>query len=71
MEIISIQVDADVAKAFQSAQPEQQQKIQTLVGVWMKRALNLTKLQTTMDQMSDEAEANGLTPEILRSILDE
>lgn len=24
MEIISIQVDADVAKAFQSAQPEQQ-----------------------------------------------
>ena len=71
MESISIQVDADVAKAFQSAQPEQQQKIQALVGVWLKRAMNLTKLQATMDLMSDEAEANGLTPEILQSILDE
>ncbi len=71
VETISIQVDADVAKAFQSAQPEQQQKIQALVSFWLKRAMNLTKLQTTMDRMSDEAEANGLTPEVLQSILDE
>lgn len=71
METISIQVDADVAKAFQSAQPEQQQKVQALVSLWLKRAMNLTKLQTTMDQMSDEVEANGLTPEILQAILDE
>ncbi|MCY7393574.1 MAG: hypothetical protein LH647_19390 [Leptolyngbyaceae cyanobacterium CAN_BIN12] len=71
METISIQVDADVANAFQSAQPEQQRKIQALVNFWLKRAVNLTQLQTTMDQMSDEVEANGLTPEILQSILDE
>lgn len=71
MEPISIQVDADVARAFQSAQPEQQQKIQALVSLWLKRAMNLTKLQTTMDQMSNEAEASSLTPEILQSILDE
>ena len=32
METISIQVDADLARAFQSAQPEQQQKIQALVS---------------------------------------
>lgn len=71
METISIQVDADVARAFQSVEPEQQQKIQALVGLWLKRAMHLTKLQATMDHMSDEAEANGLTPEILESILNE
>lgn len=71
METISIQVDADLAKAFQSAQPEEQQKIQALVSFWLKRAMNLTSLQNTMDRMSDEAQANGLTPEILQSILDD
>ncbi|NJK74209.1 MAG: hypothetical protein HC849_34245 [Oscillatoriales cyanobacterium RU_3_3] len=71
METISIQVDADVAQIFQSAQPEQQQKIQALVSLWLKRAMNVTQLQTTMDRMSDEAQANGLTPEILQSILNE
>jgi len=37
----------------------------------MKQAINISKLQTTMDKLSDEAEANGLTPEILESILNE
>jgi putative addiction module CopG family antidote len=31
----------------------------------------VTRLQATMDSLSDEAEANGLTPEILQSILDD
>lgn len=71
METINIQVDADVAKTYHSANPEQQQKVQALMNLWLKRALQVTQLQTTMDQLSDEAEANGLTPDILRSILDE
>jgi Holliday junction resolvase-like predicted endonuclease len=71
METISIQVDADIARAFQSAQPEEQQKIQALVSLWLKRAMDLTTLQIVMDQMSDEAEANGLTPTILQSIFNE
>jgi 1,2-phenylacetyl-CoA epoxidase catalytic subunit len=71
METISIQVDADVAKTYQSANPEQQQKVQALVSAWLKRAMQMTQLQTTMDCLSDEAEANRLTPEILQSILDE
>jgi hypothetical protein len=62
METISIQVDADTARAFQSAQPEEQQKIQALLSLWLKRAIDVTSLQATMDQLSDEAEANGLTP---------
>jgi hypothetical protein len=71
METISIQVDASTARAFQSAQPEEQQKIQALLNLWLKRAIDVTNLQATMDQLSDEAEANGLTPEILQSICDE
>jgi Holliday junction resolvase-like predicted endonuclease len=65
METISIQVDASTARAFQSAQPEEQQKIQALLNLWLKRAIDVTNLQVTMDQLSDEAEANGLTPEVL------
>ena len=38
---------------------------------WLKRAMAVTQLQTTMDRLNDEAEANGLTPEILQSILDD
>lgn len=71
METIAIQVDADIAKAFESAQPEQQQKVQALVNQWLRRAMSVTKLQATMDRLNDEAETNGLTPEILQSILDE
>ncbi|MBE9011658.1 hypothetical protein IQ250_15745 [Pseudanabaenaceae cyanobacterium LEGE 13415] len=71
MEPITIQVDAEIARTYQSANPEQQQKIQALMSSWLKRAMQVTQLQTTMDQLSDEAEANELTPEILQSILDE
>jgi hypothetical protein len=71
METIELQVDADVARTFQSAQPEQQQKVQALMSQWLKRAMAVTQLQATMDSLSDEAEANGLTPEILQSILDD
>ena len=71
MTTISLEIDTDVAKAFQLSEPEQQQKIQRLINGWMKQAINISKLQTTMDKLSDEAEANGLTPEILESILNE
>jgi hypothetical protein len=71
METIALQVDADIAQAFESAQPEQQQKVQALVNLWLRRAMSVTRLQATMDRLSDEAEATGLTPEILQSILNE
>lgn len=71
MTTITIQIDPDIAAAFQVSQPEQQQKIQTLINQWMRQALKISTLQNTMDKLSDEAEANGLTPEILQSILDE
>ena len=71
MTTITLEIDTDVAKAFQLSEPEQQQKIQILINGWMKQAINISKLQTTMDKLSDKAEANGLTLEILESILNE
>jgi Holliday junction resolvase-like predicted endonuclease len=71
MSSITIQVEPELAQAFGSASPEQQQKIQMLINQWLKQALNTSKLQATMDQMSQEAQAAGLTPEILESILDD
>ncbi|MFN5749053.1 MAG: hypothetical protein ACK47L_11360 [Pseudanabaena sp.] len=69
--MIAIQIDEDIAQAFQSSQPEQQQQIQAWLNQWMRQALKISKLQNTMDRLSDEAVANGLTPEILQAIIDE
>ena len=71
MTTIAIQIDEDIAQAFQSSQPEQQQQIQAWLNQWMRQALKISKLQNTMDRLSDEAVANGLTPEILQAIIDE
>lgn len=71
MRTIAIQIDEDIAQAFQSSQPEQQQQIQAWLNQWMRQALRISKLQNTMDRLSDEAVANGLTPEILQAIIDE
>ena len=69
MTTIAIQIDEDIAQAFQSSQPEQQQQIQTLLNQWMRQALKISKLQNTMDRLSDETVTNGLTPEILQTIV--
>jgi Holliday junction resolvase-like predicted endonuclease len=71
MSPITIQVDPELAQAFTSASPEQQQKIQDLLNQWLKQALSVSQLQATMDQMSLEAHEAGLTPEILESILND
>lgn len=71
MRTIAIQIDEDIAQAFQSSQPEQQQQIQAWLNQWMRQALKISKLQNTMDRLSDEAVANGLTPEILQAIINE
>jgi hypothetical protein len=68
MKTFTIQIDEDIAQAFQASQPDQQQQIQVWLNQWMRQALKISKLQNTMDRLSDEAEANGLTPKILESI---
>jgi ferritin-like protein len=68
---ISIQVDEEVAKAFATASTEEQRKIELLLRL---RLQDLTlgpqkPLKAVMDEIGEQAEARGLTPEILEALL--
>lgn len=68
---ITIHVETESAKAFAKASLEEQRKMQLLLSL---RLQDLTtppgkSLKTVMDKMGARAEARGLTPEILESLL--
>ncbi len=70
---ISIQVDEKAAKAFATASTEEQRKIELLLNLRLQDLTIGTRrsLQTVMDEIGTQAEAAGLTPEILESLLQE
>ena len=68
---ITIEVDEAAARAFAGASPDERKKLQLLLSL---RLVELTSspgrtLQEVMDDMGREAEARGLTPEILETLL--
>ena len=69
MEPITIQVDADVAKAYREADPTERQKIQTLVNNWLKQTMKKRSLDDIISEMQNQATAKGLTQDILDEIL--
>lgn len=68
---ISIPVDATTAQAYNQASTEAQRKIQLLLQLRMRELLNTPPLSLgeLMDEIGAEAEAKGLTPEILETLL--
>ena len=70
METIAIQVDAEVAKAYQEAEPQKQQKIQTIVNDWLKLIIQEKSLDEIIEEMQEQAKNKGLTQEILDDILE-
>jgi hypothetical protein len=70
---IAIEVGDQLAEAYAKATPELRRRAEFLAGVELIRALGLPKrsLEEIMDAMSREAEARGMTPEILQEILNE
>ena len=72
-ETTSIQVEPDVASAYNSASQEDQKKIQLLMRLWLRELSTPSSqsLAEVMDMISERAQARGLTPEILESILNE
>ena len=68
---ITIQVDAEAAKAFAEASPEEQRKLQLLLSLRLQdlTASRGKSLTAVMDELGARAEARGLTPEILESLL--
>lgn len=70
--IISIPIDTDTAAKYNAATDEERRKIQLLLRVLLRNSPPSNKtLQQLMDEMSDEAQARGLTPEILDRILND
>ena len=68
---ITIEVDAEAAKVYAAASPEEQQKMQILLSL---RLSDLTlrhrrTYQEVAKEISERPAARGLTPEILDSIL--
>ncbi|MGD9636064.1 MAG: hypothetical protein AB7G28_22305 [Pirellulales bacterium] len=68
---ISIEVDTDTARAFSAASEEERRKMQLLLNLRLRELVNSPPrpLKDIMDEIGAEAEARGLTPEILESIL--
>jgi hypothetical protein len=69
MTAISIQVDPDVAQAYNSFPAQRQQQIQLIFNLFLKRSLEEEKLENIVADIRQEAQANGLTPEILENLL--
>lgn len=68
---ISIEVDAAAAKAFREAPAEEQRKLQLLLSLRLRELTSAPSrpLKEIMDEIGARAEAWGLTPEILESLL--
>ena len=71
-ECIPIRVDAEAARAFQSVSTEERQKLEILLSIRLSEAIRAnSSLKKTMTRISRKAQQRGLTPEVLRAILDE
>ncbi|MBM4048263.1 MAG: hypothetical protein FJ279_24430 [Planctomycetes bacterium] len=67
---ITIPLDADTARIYCSASLEDQKKLQLLLSLWLREfAVSPKPLKAVMDEISQKAQARGLTPEILESLL--
>ena len=73
MSTISIEVDEEAARAYAAASAEQKRKLQLLLNLRLREIMSEPPrpLSEVMDQMGAEAQARGLTPEILDSILND
>lgn len=68
---ITIAVDAEAAKIYAAATPEEQWKIQLLLSLRLQDITTVPArpLSEVIDEISQRAAERGLTPEILESIL--
>ena len=69
---ITIRVNAKVARIFETASEEQRLKLEALLSLKLSDATRHKRiLEEVMSEISQNAQARGLTPEILDSILHE
>lgn len=72
MQEITIRVDPNAAAIYLSASEQERRKLDALLSLRLSEAaLTPRPLQEIIREASSEAQAKGLTPEILLEILDE
>jgi len=69
---ITIPLDPETARAYDSASPEDKRKMEALLGLWLRElaAADHPSLQEVLEDVGRRAKARGLTPEILDSIIE-
>jgi len=76
-EEITIKVPSDIALAYRKATEEEKEQLELKLAAIMQLQFKpaqkeaIARLRNTMDTISTEAQAQGLTPEILDSILND
>lgn len=68
---ITIPIDPETARAYNSASPEEKRKMQALLSLWLRELAvsESPSLQQVLDDVGKKARARGLTADILESIL--
>ena len=68
---ITIEVDEAAARAYTGASPDEQKKLQLLLSLRLQELTSTEgkSLRTAMDEIGQAAEARGLTPEVLETLL--
>jgi len=67
---ITIPLDAQTARIYARASSEDKRKLHVLLSLWLREfAVSPRPLKVIMDEISEKAQARGLTPEILESLL--
>lgn len=68
---ITIPLDPQAARAYDSASPDEKRKIQALLSLWLRELAvgDYPSLQQVLDEVGAKAKARGLTPEMLNSLL--
>ena len=70
-ETIKVPLDPEAAKAYNAVPPEDREKIKALLSVWVRDLAKAepADLKKLMDNVSRKAQAQGITPEVLQSLL--
>jgi len=68
---ITIPLDPQTARAYDSVSREEQRKLQLLLGLYLRELTtkSLPGLQVILDDVGAKAKARGLTAEMLESLL--
>jgi hypothetical protein len=68
---ITIPLDPETARAYDSATPEEKRKMQALLSLWLRElaAAEHSSVQQVLEEVGRKAQARGLTPEMLDSLL--